>query len=171
MSGHTLDHRIELPDSFRIADFLAFYKREGRSVTERVTQTGMEKALLWQDQVAILNLTFGGPKTIQASLGVPNPPHPDERIRFERWLERILGLGQPVSSFEKRWRHHTTLGDLLSKQSGLRLSIHSSPFEAITWAIMGQQVSTAAALTLRRRLLEYNNIRHEPSGLLCHPSA
>lgn len=45
-----------------------------------------------------------------------------------------------------------------------------TPFEALVWAIAGQQISVAAALALRRRMIEACGVRHS-SGMLCFPDA
>ena len=46
----------------------------------------------------------------------------------------------------------------------------ASPFEALSWAIIGQQISVAAAVSIRRRLIQTTGRRHS-SGLYCYPDA
>jgi len=48
--------------------------------------------------------------------------------------------------------------------------VAATPFEALTWAVTGQQISLAAALSLRRRLIAATGITHS-GGLLCYPDA
>lgn len=50
----------------------------------------------------------------------------------------------------------------------------ATPFEALSWAITGQQISLAAAVSIRRRLIETTRdttgLCHS-SGLACYPNA
>jgi DNA-3-methyladenine glycosylase II len=43
-------------------------------------------------------------------------------------------------------------------------------FEALTWAIMGQQINLSFAIALRRSFIQVAGIAHS-SGLLCYPEA
>src|SRR5690606_4066757 len=46
----------------------------------------------------------------------------------------------------------------------------ATPFEALAWAITGQQISVKAAVSVRRRLIRACGVSHS-SGLLCFPDA
>ena len=59
---------------------------------------------------------------------------------------------------------------LIRANSGLRVPVAASPFEALTWAITGQQISVHAATSLRRQLIQTAACRHS-SGLFCYPDA
>ena len=52
----------------------------------------------------------------------------------------------------------------------LGLSQPVEAFEALSWAITGQQISVAAAVSVRRRLIETAGLRHS-GGLACYPDA
>jgi DNA-3-methyladenine glycosylase II len=89
---------------------------------------------------------------------------------FERMVRRMLGLTQGIEMFEERYRDHPQLGILIARQPGLRIPATATPFEALAWAITGQQISVGAAVSLRRKLIGAVNIRHS-GGLFCHPDA
>jgi DNA-3-methyladenine glycosylase II len=83
---------------------------------------------------------------------------------------RMLGLDQGVDEFEARYREHAQLGGMIARQSGLRVPVAATPFEALTWAVTGQQISVGAAVSLRRKLVLATGVRHS-AGLLCYPEA
>jgi DNA-3-methyladenine glycosylase II len=82
----------------------------------------------------------------------------------------MLGLSQQVEAFEQRYREHPQLGRLIVRQPGLRVPVTATPFEALTWAVMGQAISVQAAVSLRRKLILLAGLRHS-SGLFCYPEA
>ncbi len=160
-----------LPADFRPADFLAFHGRDTRQVAERVTGRCIEKGMLWRGRPARLTLDLN-PGEAQVRLEVDGPaPEPMEVTTLARHL---LGLDQPVALLAAAHRDHPQLGPLLARLHGLRVPQAATPFEALSWAITGQQISVAAAVSIRRRLIETTNnaggTRHS-SGIACYPDA
>ncbi len=163
-------HRIRLPANFRRQDVLAFHGRDPHALAERVTASRLDKGLVWQGAPALLSLNFQG-DAVDAELAVDVDAGVDaDPPRSEAMVRRMLGLGQDVEGFEHAHRHHPELGPVLARQSGLRVPVTASTFEALSWAITGQQISVQAAVAIRRRMIEACGIRHT-SGMLCHPQA
>jgi DNA-3-methyladenine glycosylase II len=52
----------------------------------------------------------------------------------------------------------------------LRIVQSATVFEALTWAIIGQQINLAFAIALRRTFIQLADVRHS-SGLWCYPDA
>lgn len=158
---------MQLPADFRPADFLAFHGRDARQVAERVTGSRIEKGILWHGHPARLTLDLS-PGRAEVRLDVDGPaPDPAEVTPLARHL---LGLDQPVAELAAAHRDHPQLGPLLARLPGLRVPQAATPFEALSWAITGQQISLAAAVSIRRRLIETTNLHHS-SGLACYPDA
>lgn len=157
-----------LPASFRTADFLAFQARDARSLSEQVESDRMRKGIVWDGVPACLEVIFR-PGQACLSLMVDAARSLSER-ELRRFAEYFLGLDQPVEDFEASYALHPLLQELVAARSGLRVPQAASPFEALSWAISGQQISLAAALSLRRRLIEAVGLRHS-SGLYCYPDA
>jgi DNA-3-methyladenine glycosylase II len=82
----------------------------------------------------------------------------------------MLGLDQPVGAFAAAFLAHPQLGPLIARHPGLRVPQAATPFEALTWAVTGQQVSVHAAVSMRRKLIQAAAVRHA-DGLLCYPDA
>ncbi|MDO8789290.1 MAG: AlkA N-terminal domain-containing protein [Sulfuritalea sp.] len=162
---------IALPADFRLAGVLAFHGRDAQGVAEQVDGRALRKGLMWQGQAACLAIRFDAAHAV-AELAV-------DRLKGSATIKaqavadlvrRMLGLTQPVEAFEATSRRHPQLGPLVARQAGLRVPLAATPFEALTWAITGQQISVAAAIGIRRRLIRLAGSTHS-TGLLCHPDA
>lgn len=166
-----LTHSIKLPNDYQLADFLSFHQRDSQQLAERVTSSTLEKGLIWEKQAACLSIQFTDDQA-HAQLLVDSEldSAPVALKDWSRWIEYFLGLQQPTAAFYQQHQNHPELGALIRKHPGLRVAQVSSPFEAISWAIIGQQISVAAALNVRRRFIELAGVQHS-SGLWCYPDA
>lgn len=167
---------IDLPANFRRGDFLAFHGRDSQMLAEKTSPAGLEKGLFWNGQPACLKISFEELRA-QLSLSVDSI-HPDCAVQDSTALadqlyrtgKHMLGLDQKVEDFEARYREHPQIGGLVSGQSGLRVPQTATPFEALSWAIIGQQVSVSAAVSIRRKFIQAVGKPHS-SGLWCFPDA
>lgn len=167
----TLTHSIALPNDYPVTDFLTFHQRDSQQFAERVSHHTLEKGLIWKNLPACLSIRFSpGHAYAQLQLETSQPTTAEQLQRWAVWLEYFLGLKQPTADFFQQHQNHPELGALIRQQPGLRVAQTSSPFEAISWAIIGQQISVTAALNIRRRFIELTGEQH-PSGLWCYPDA
>jgi len=160
---------IPLPANFRRHDFLAFHNRDPQAVAEAVQADRLRKGVLWAGDPACLTVEFSN-RRADAELNVDGTPAAADPARLSKTLHHMLGLNQPVDDFEKTHQTHPVLGPLLRKQAGLRVPQSYSPFEALTWAVTGQQITVSAAIALRRKFIQLAGIRHS-SGIACYPDA
>lgn len=167
----TLSCRLTLPDGFRAADILSFHRRDPEEISERVEASALHKGLVWRGRPACLHIRFGRSRAT-ATLAVDGEASDgaDQRKALRSMVRRMLGLDQGVEAFERRHRKHPELGALIAANPGLRVPVASSPFEALSWAIIGQQISLGAAVSVRRRVIQAAGPRHG-SGLWCYPDA
>ncbi|WP_020681362.1 DNA-3-methyladenine glycosylase family protein [Marinobacterium rhizophilum] len=150
---------------------MAFHRRDHEEVAERVTPCSLTKGLSWDGYPACLTIVFD---EYQAEVrldidGDCNHPAPVAAL-LERRVRSMLGLTQPIEEFERQYRQHPQLGVLIQRLPGLRIPLVATPFEALSWAIIGQQISVHAAISIRRRLIRAAGARHS-SGLWCYPNA
>lgn len=160
---------FSLPENYRRKDFLAFHSRDAQEVAEKTTARGFSKGLCWEGSPACLTVSFrkdGG----SARLSVDGSRTGEGDARFPATVNRMLGLDQPVELFEAEYGNHPLLGPLAASNAGLRVPQTATPFEALSWAVIGQQVSLHAAISIRRRFLLACGIRHS-GGLFCFPDA
>lgn len=165
---------IPLPPTFRPGDILAFHRRDRQEMAERVDDASLHmgmihKGMIWHGLPAYLSVRFE-PRVATAALVIDGEASEDSHPMFERMVRRMLGLTQGIEMFEEQYREHPQLGPMIARQPGLRIPATATPFEALAWAITGQQISVGVAVSLRRKLIGAVNIRHS-SGLFCHPDA
>jgi AraC family transcriptional regulator, regulatory protein of adaptative response / DNA-3-methyladenine glycosylase II len=159
----TSSFALRLPPRYRIRTVLDFYGRDAESVSESVTADGVKKCFLAEDRPAVLDVRFSGDRAVCAS------DSPDGFAAHNAAV-RVLGLDSDATAFERQYSRDGMLGPLVTKQRGLRIPLTPDPWEALAWAIVGQQISLKFAVTLRRALISAAGALH-PSGLRAHPSA
>ncbi|HHX35471.1 MAG TPA: DNA-3-methyladenine glycosylase 2 [Gammaproteobacteria bacterium] len=165
-----LTHNIALPADYQVTAFLNFHQRDSQQLAERVKADTLEKSFFWNNLPACLTIHFtAGQAHAQLHLETSQPIATDGLNEWPAWLEYFLGLQQPTAAFIQQHQQHPELGPVLRQQPGLRVAQTSSPFEAVSWAIMGQQISVAAALNVRRRFIQLAGVQHS-SGLWCYPN-
>jgi DNA-3-methyladenine glycosylase II len=91
------------------------------------------------------------------------------QLRLQQHAQHMLGLNQPIEDFETSTLNHPQLNHLINQQSGLRVPQAATTFEALTWAIIGQQISVHAAISVRRKFIQHTGLQHS-SGIWCYPS-
>jgi AraC family transcriptional regulator, regulatory protein of adaptative response / DNA-3-methyladenine glycosylase II len=162
--ANTSEFVLRLPQRYRFREVLDFYGRDLASVSEQVSGTGLRKALLIDGQPALIEIRFEGDSAV---CRVDAADH----FSAHKAIARMLGIHADASGFESRFAADPLLGALLQRQRGLRIPLTPQPWEALAWAIMGQQISLKVAVALRRELISAHGLPHATSGLRAHPSA
>lgn len=162
---------LALPADFRHADLLDFHRRDTQALAERVAGDTLHKGLFWEGQPACLTVRLGACQaTVELAVDGPAAAGAQAEAILARRVRYLLGLTQPVAAFEAGYRDHPELGPLIARRPGLRVPQAASPFEALSWAVTGQQISVHAALALRRKLVQAAGRPHS-GGLWCYPEA
>jgi len=161
--------RLALPPGFRAEDILEFHRRDPPAFAERVAPGRLQKGLLVNGEAACLSLAFH-PAHVDAELAIDSRSTAASEKALTLLVCRMLGLTQRIEVFEQDYRQHPQLGPLIARQSGLRVPLAATPFEALTWAITGQQISVGATVSMRRKLIKAAGQIHS-SGLACYPDA
>ena len=169
MKTASLSCTVQLPADFCANNVLSFHRRDPLMVAERVEMNSLQKGLIWQGYAACLTIRFHSGHA-DAELAIDGASTPGGAKLLELMVQRMLGLMQRVEDFEHAYRQHPHLGLLICKHPGLRVPLTATPFEALTWAITGQQISVSAAIAIRRRLVQAAGLKHS-GGLNCHPDA
>lgn len=160
---------LPLPANFDREAFLDFHRRDVQAVAEKVDAKRLDKAFIWQQVPALLTLEFSEPDQARVVLQ-PDNDVPLTGVSLDAFARHLLGLDQPTQEFETTVADHPLVGALVRSQAGLRVPQSASPFEALSWAIIGQQISVAAAVSIRRRFILALGRQHS-SGLYCYPDA
>ena len=160
---------IALPAGYRLADVLAFHGRDAEGLSEQVTPERIRKGVMIAGVPVLLDVRFDQTK---AACTV----HADGKLSahgkqlVDDALLNILALRIDPAPFLKAVREDALLGPLAKRQPGLRIVQSATIFEALTWAIIGQQINLTFAIALRRTFIAQAGRAHS-SGLWCYPEA
>lgn len=166
MTSLAVEHcRIALPADWPRPEMLAFHRRGQPAASDDL----LEMALLWGGAPARLQIA-PGPQYADVQLQLAARPLEPPSETLQQFVQRIFGLLQPVNALQERWGNDPQLGPLLRRQPGLRIPQAPTPFDALTWAVIGQQISVQAATSIRARLIRALG---EPNseGQNCPPDA
>lgn len=150
-----LEVSLALPEPYRFDEFVHFHNRDEQQVAERVDALAcsLHKAIIWKHRPALLQLQWQ-PGRVRAGLHAPGAGQAKaDRAALQAMVQRMLGLAYPPGELERAHGGHPELGPLLQRQAGLHVPGAPTPFEALTWAITGQQITVAVAVSLRRKLI------------------
>ena len=167
-----LAYSLELPSNFRLSPFLDFYQRDPQQVAESVDKQNkcLSKGMMWGNQPACLYFDFSAFPKLNVSLEAKTPFPAEAENHFVSKINKMLGLNQAIELFETTHATHSELGPIIQKNSGLRVPVTATPFEALTWAIIGQQISLKAAISLRRKWIQAIGQQYH-DHLWCYPDA
>jgi AraC family transcriptional regulator of adaptative response / DNA-3-methyladenine glycosylase II len=162
--------RLALPADFRADLTWAFLGRDPESPTERVAPGRLARALDLAEGPAVLEVELRE-GAADCRVAAPAALSAASWQAAHRTALALLGLHDDPRPFERRLaREGNGLARLLDGRRGLRVPQSTTPFEGLTWAILGQQVNLAFAYRLRQRVIELAG-RPAGGGLIAHPTA
>lgn len=164
-----METTLDLPPGYRIADVIAFHGRDLEAVAEQVGPDGLRKGVLLDGVPTLLDIRFDG-QVAHCRIEHDAPATPALQALTRDALLNVLGLRIDPAAFAAFAQDDPVLGPLLARQPGLRIVQSATVFEALTWAIIGQQINLTFAIALRRTLIELAGRPHS-SGLWCYPEA
>lgn len=153
---------VPLPADYRAADFLAYHGRDPLSLSERVAGTRFEKPLRLSGGLALLSLDISDTVALanfDRALGAA------ESVEAHDIVARLLGFFSDPAGFEAM----AAAATIAAARPGLRIPLTATVFEAVCWAVIGQQINLTFAAALRREMIALAGTQHPGSGLLAHP--
>jgi DNA-3-methyladenine glycosylase II len=157
---------IALPAGYRREDALAFHGRDTEGLAERIEDGTIRKGVLLDGVPVQLQIVLDGDQarcTVDAAADIVPP-------QAEAALVSMLGLRIDPAAFEAAVRDDPLFGPMVRRTPGLRVIQAATVFEALTWAIIGQQINLPFAIALRRSFIQQAGRPH-PDGLWCYPEA
>jgi len=169
---------IALPAGYRHADAYTFHGRDADALAERVEPDAgrshggrshvgrIRKGVLLGGVPTVLDITLHADRAecVVDSDGAAADDAVDDA------LVNMLGLRIDPAPFEQAVRDDPLFGPVVARQPGLRVIQSATVFEALTWAIIGQQINLPFAIALRRTFIGLAGRAHS-SGLWCYPEA
>jgi DNA-3-methyladenine glycosylase II len=167
-----LDLTIPLPAGYRHADAFAFHGRDADALAEQVDADAgrIRKGVLLDGVPTVLDITLHADRAgcVVDSDGAAAGAAAADRVRDA--LVNMLGLRIDPAPFEHAVRDDALFGPSVARQPGLRVIQSATVLEALTWAIIGQQINLPFAIALRRTFIGLAGRAHS-SGLWCYPEA
>lgn len=182
---------LALPADYRLGDVLAFHRRDTQGVAEQVEAQRLRKGVLLAGVPVLLDVALPATADLRPGADAIATTGPRERMacctvladgrltaatraRVEHAardaVHNILGLRIDPAQFSAFVADDALFGPLTRAQPGLRIVQSATVFEALTWAVIGQQINLSFAIALRRTFIEQAGCRHS-SGLWCYPDA
>jgi len=160
---------IPLPPGYRSADVFAFHARDAQGVAEQVDGARLRKAVLLGGVAVLLDVTLA-PDQATCRIEADGALDAATLSLAHAALRSILALRIDPAPFAAFVRDDPVFAPLVARQPGLRIVQSATVFEALTWAIIGQQINLPFAISLRRTFIEQAGRAHS-GGLWCYPEA
>jgi DNA-3-methyladenine glycosylase II len=177
MARHTLT--IDLPSGYLADDVQAFHGRDSEGVAEQVERGGhspgcIRKGVLLAGAPVLLDVALA-PQSALCTIDIDGDDGDDGSggpalAQAREALLNILGLRIDPAPFVAAAQDDPLLGPVVRRRPGLRIVQSATVFEALTWAIIGQQINLPFAIALRRTFILQAGRQHS-SGLWCYPEA
>ncbi|MBA5638193.1 DNA-3-methyladenine glycosylase 2 [Duganella sp. LX20W] len=182
---------LPLPPGYRLDDVLAFHRRDAESVAEQVSDRHLRKGVLLDGVPVVLDIALDiappmandgakgnarnnansrAPSAAHCTILADGPCTPAIEAYARAAAEAMLGLRIDPEPFADFTAGDPLFGPLTRAQAGLRVVQSATVFEALTWAIIGQQINLPFAIALRRTFILQAGRQHS-SGLWCYPDA
>ena len=153
---------IPIPPDFSFGECLWFLDRDFDDCMLKVDRDGLTKALLLNERVVLLNIKADAEQLLVSVLqgDLANNDELVLKKYIADWFDIVLDLSPFYTLLAKDPR----LAFMAESYRGLRLVGIPDMFEAICWAVIGQQINLTFAYKLKRRLVERYGRRLEFRG-------
>lgn len=165
-----MESTLALPEGFRPEYPLAYHGRDRLSVSERVEGRRIAKTMLVDGKAHLLEIDL-------AEADHPTRPMAILRMDHDAFapeaahgiVSRMLGLASDPVGFEALISPRSDGDRILGSRRGLRIPLTADVWDAVCWAVIGQQINLTFAAALRRAMIERAGVPHGTSGLYAHP--
>ena len=165
-----LELRIALPPDYRRRDALAFHGRDTEGLAERIDGQRIRKGVMVAGVPAAIAIDLDTQPEHAACTVDVDGDAPGLQVQLNDMLLNMLGLRIAPEPFEAAVRDDALFAPLVQRERGLRIIQSATIFEALSWAIIGQQINLAFAISLRRSFIGVAGRAHS-CGLWCYPEA
>ncbi|WNS41959.1 DNA-3-methyladenine glycosylase [Paenibacillus sp. MMS20-IR301] len=143
---------LPLPEDFNMNACLEYMNRSPLECLFRTDEAGITRMFRLEEEPVLIRLTVSEGHRLSVSLLHGTVPGTDSLEGLARYIVEWLDLDRDLAPFYKLAEADSLLRPLVSLHYGLRIVGIPDLFEALCWAILGQQVNLAFAYTLKQRL-------------------
>ncbi|WP_042147244.1 DNA-3-methyladenine glycosylase [Paucisalibacillus sp. EB02] len=152
-----MDHgnRLEIfpPKEFDFKECLIFLGRSEGEILHQIKDGYLYKLIKIKEELILLKIG-SEENSIQVvfPIGIPSET---TREKVADYIWEWFDLDQNLGDFYEMTRKDAILDQIVHTYYGLRIICIPDLFEALTWAILGQQINLTFAYTLKKRLVEH----------------
>jgi DNA-3-methyladenine glycosylase II len=165
-----IDIRVGLPADYRRRDAFAFHGRDAEGLAERIEGERIRKGVMVDGQPVLLEIDLGAEPGLARCTIAAGGDGAVPEAQVQDILLNMLGLRIAPEPFEAAVADDPLFAPLVARERGLRVIQSATIFEALSWAIIGQQINLPFAIALRRTFISLAGRAH-PDGLWCYPDA
>ena len=166
--GKTNEFTITLPEDYLPWVTLKLLGRDADSIIERVSGKQAIKALSINSKPLLLHMEWTD-REVRCRVDSSVPLSTAAMQSVHCAAIRMLGFWTNPTAFERAVSANPDHARLIDGRRGMRIPLYADMFEAVTWAIVGQQVNLAFAYKLRRELAQLSGTP-AGAGLVAHPT-
>jgi DNA-3-methyladenine glycosylase II len=168
------DHMyITLPNEFCFEEILHYLSRSSIEVLHYVKDNKVLKLLDIENQQLLIEVSQQTKEELQIRFINGQPKTTQGYLLLINYIREWLDLDTPLHLFYHIAKEDPILKDLVTRYYGLRIVGIPDLFEALSWAVIGQQINLSFAYTLKRRFVENFGTYYEWKGrkywLFPHP--
>jgi DNA-3-methyladenine glycosylase II len=152
-----------LPIEFSMQQVLFYLTRSIHECLHRVQDDKVYKLLLIENKPILIEVQAADDHRLHIRF-MNGIPHLSQRIAIASYVWDWLDLETDLTLFYQMAERDPLLNQLVKTYYGLRIIGIPDLFEALCWAIMGQQINLAFAYSLKKRFVESFGTRLEWEG-------
>lgn len=146
-----LERTVAVAEPFRLDLALRYLATSPSTVAEVVDAASYERALRAPGGPVVVR-AVGAAEGLKVSVSGPGAGAAALEEGLS-WVRAVFSLDAPVPPIEAT--NDPVMAERLARYRGLRILTIPDPFEALVWAILGQQINVAFAARLKRVLIEH----------------
>lgn len=152
-SDHELYIEIFPPKEFDFSQCLVFLARSDQEILHQIEGGCLFKLIKVDGELVLFKLK-STPPSIRAEFLI-GPQSTNAREKVAAYIWEWFDFDQDLRSFYHLAANDNVLRQVCDDYYGLRMMGIPDLFEALTWAIIGQQINLTFAYTLKRRFVEH----------------
>ncbi|MBM6616892.1 DNA-3-methyladenine glycosylase family protein [Bacillus suaedaesalsae] len=172
MNWHDGETYIEIfpPQEFNYDECLVFLGRSNKEVLYQIREQMIYKLLKVDQTLVLFRIKFQN-NVLYVDFPLETPDK-DFRIQVVNYIWEWFDFDFELSQFKKSASGDDILGPISSQYDGLRIICIPDLFEALTWAIIGQQINLTFAYTLKKRFVEVfgESLMYNGETFWCFPT-
>ncbi|WP_409296256.1 DNA-3-methyladenine glycosylase family protein [Peribacillus sp. SCS-26] len=142
---------IKRPPHFNFPEVLAFLNRSSEEVLHRIEGSALFKLIKAEGERILIKVTCEEGRIL---LEFPAGASLNGQIAAAGYIREWLDLDRNLTGFYQMAAGDPVIGDLAGRFKGLRLVGIPDLFEALSWAVIGQQINLSYAYKIKKRFVE-----------------